>query len=489
LNEAGTEFGIPLENMLTNYAPRIKKSGMTVGEAVKTWKMSDEYKWWAEEERTGHLLAHEEDIRKVVHSYINRGARKKYLGAEIELATKTIKDANQSGQFTAAENMLLEKYIADVKGTPAGMDAAFQEVGLKMGRSLNKIIDKATFGKAEKRFTNPQYKKLRDEKGKLIKGKSGEDIVEMIGEEPGFFNTQSLMDDMISFHLRMSYAGALGFKPMAAMRNLLQPWITVLPVVGGIDFAIGMRRAMTKEGWNEAKAAGIMMDDYLPVAGEQTMVATGVLANIAYTSLKPYKLADSFNRAVAYHAMKSKVLRNGKTYTEGMRSLAKPEDAVRLRNDFIENTDLEFFHPVIMKNEILPLLKAGDMKALGERMGFQMAEQTQWVYRRANSPYFCRGKAGKLFGQFGTWPAWYADYMRTISTRGSKTNRAKRVATWATVNAGISEVGAELFGVDLGRYLWDGPFSWFGGISVSAITGFHKVIFGNEQEQAQGAQQ
>ena len=481
LNEAGKEYDIPLERMITDYAPRIRTQGISAKEAVSKWKLPEEYKWWAEEERSGYLMPHEEDIRKVVQSYINRGARKKYIGEEIEKVSKLVSEEQSRKNFTPTEAILLEKFVSDVRGWPSGMDDAMGELGTKLARALNKGIEATTLGLAPKRFENIAYKKV--EKPVTIKGKEVKIADwEETGREPGFFDIQHATDDFINWHLSLTYGGALGFKPMAVIRNTIQPWITVLPVVGARDFAVGMKRAMTKEGWNECKANGIFMDDYMPLPGELTMLPNSFLTKAAYVGLKPYKMADSMNRAIAYHSMKSKVMRNGETYLKKIESLKNPEDAVAIRKEFFEKSDIEFFHPVLIKNEVMPLLKAKDLKSLSERLGRHMAENTQWVYRRANSPYFCRGRAGKLFGQFGTWPAWYLDYMKTIATRGSKANRAKRLATWGTVNAGIGALGAEVFGVDLNRYLWAGPFSWFGGIAVSSAMSMRNLIYGSDYE-------
>jgi len=482
LQDAGTEFGIPMERMVTDYAPRIRESGITTDEAVKLWRLPEEYKWWAEEQRTGYLMPHETNIRTVLESYVNRGARKKHLGETIEEISKTINDATENNVLTKTEGVVLNKFFDDIKNVPAAFDYAVRGTGRTLVRTINKAIEKTTFGLAPKRFRNIQYKreKVTTIKGE-IKGKTPEKW-EKVGEEPGFFDTQKTVDNFIDWHLAMTYAGALGYKPMALARNMLQPWITVLPIVGPRSFMRGMGKAMTRDGWNEAKAAGIMMDDYMPLPGEITHLTTSALAKVAYQTLRPYKMTDSLNRCLSYHAMKYKVSEYGKTFLDKIETYKKPEEIIMARDEFIENSGIDFFHPVLIKNEVLPLLKAKDINSLAERMGKHLSENTQWIYRRANAPVAFKGKTGRLVGQFGTWSAWYVDYMKSLATKGNKKNIAKRLATWGIVNTGIDQIGKEVFGVDLRRYLFAGPFSWFGGIAVSSIKSVHDLAFGTEYE-------
>ncbi|HBH13825.1 MAG TPA: hypothetical protein DDX29_12065 [Clostridiales bacterium] len=487
LHEAGLEFGISLDKMIKDYAPRIRKSGISIDEAKNFWQNPTEYKWWAEEVRTGYLHPHETDIFKVTRAYINRGARKKAVGEKIEQFSEMINNAKKNGALDKMEGKVADKFIMDVRGWPGDMDSALVSSVINAVNMLNKVVDVATFGKAPKRYQNVEYAKQRVTNKQT--GKTDVKGWKEVGEHPGFFNANDAVADLINLHLNLTYAGALGFRPMALIRNFTQTFL-VLPITGPKHFANGLRKAMTKEGMNEARASGVLLEDYLPVGGELESHITNFVDGVAQKSMWAYAKVDNLNRSISYHAMKSRVMEHGEIFKKEI-ELAKSASEIKFARDkFIENSGVDFFSKVLIKNEVLPLLKAGDIQSLAERMGRHAAENTQWIYRRANSPVFMQGKVGKLVGQFGTWPVWYIDYAKSLATRGTKANRAKRIATLAAVNAMTATIGAQVFGVDLNKWVWQHPMSWSGGILVSALKGLHTLSFSeNEYERSMAENQ
>lgn len=482
LFDAGREFGIELEQMVKDYAPRIKKEGITIDEAKKFWKNPEDYKWWAEEVRTGYLHPHETDIFRVTRSYISRGARKKALGEKIEQFTNMTNKAIERGIIDSKEQAAINKFVADVRGWPDTMDAFLESTVMHFARVLNKAIDVGTFGKAPKRYENPimerkRVKKVDKETGKVTWEKKG---WTQAGSEPGFLDVSNALSDAISLHLNLTYAGALGFRPMALIRNATQMMLS-LPIAGAKHFSLGMKRAMTREGQLEAKAAGVLLDDYLPLGGEVDAAVTNWIENVSHKSMWAYTKVDNLNRSVSYHAMKSRILEHGDIFKSDVAGAISVKDIITARDKFIENSGSDFFSKTLIKNEVLPLLKSGDIQALAERMGRHAAENTQWNYRRANSPMLMQGKWGKLLGQFGTWPAWYIDYVKSVATRGTKTNRAKRIAYVVGINAAVEQIGEKIFGVDLSKWVWQHPISWGGGIAVGLAKGLSTLAFNTDE--------
>lgn len=477
LKEAGEEFGIPMERMITHYAPRIRKLGITFDQAIQRRMLPEEFEWFAEEQREGYLMPHEEDIFKVVNAYITRGARKKAVGKAIGEFTETRNRLQKNFKLSKPESIVLDKFIGDVRGWPSDIDGVMAKTVARLTEAVNKAVDKTTFGLAPKRFENVFYEKAR------IKGEVGKELVryEETRRAPGFFNIEHAFSTIVDMHLKLSYAGALGAKPMAIIRNMIQPMITVLPIVGGESYAYGLSKALTKSGWNEAKAKGILMDDYMPLPGEIQYAPGSILEQVAYWTLKPYKWSDSMNRCVSYHAMKHNVLKHGERYLNAVENMKHPSELIGLKKKFIQDADMEYFHPALIRNEVTPLLKAGDINGIAERMGRHLSDYTQYVYRKANTPVLMKGNVGKLFGQFGTWPLWYLEHLRSMALRGSKTNRAKRLAIWGGVNLAVANIGGEAFGVDLNRYLFLNPLSWSGGLAVSLVSDIHNAIFGQSE--------
>lgn len=460
LNEAGLAFGIPYERILKDYAPRIREKGITYDEAIQAKFLPEEMRWFAEEERTGYLKPHEMDLFKVAHTYIARGARKYAIGDQVTQMTQLIKEGMKNYKLKEVEVNTLESIIAEARGYPAMADKWIEPTAKNIAVGLNKLIDTMTLGKAPKRYKNIMYEPY--------KSKTGEKTLGIVGEKPGFLDVQNAMGDLLQLHLTLTYAGALGFRAAACIRNFAQTLLTVMPLVPK-TFAHGVRKALTPSGIREAKAAGILLDDYLPLPSDIEKGSVTKIGKIAEISLSPYTAVDNLNRTIAYHAMKKNVMDKSTAYLEAVRNATSTNEVKLAKEKFIKDTDIEFFHPVLIKNEILPLLKNLDMEGIAQRMGKHMADQTQWVYRRANAPMFCRGKVGKVFGQFGTWSAWYLDYLQSLSTRGSKSNIAKRLAGVAVVNSGIAWAGTNVFGVNLDKWVWQHPISWSGGIATNVL--------------------
>jgi hypothetical protein len=152
---------------------------------------------------------------------------------------------------------------------------------------------------------------------------------------------------------------------------------------------------------------------------------------------------------------------------------------------FVTKSGVDFFNPKLIENEVIPLLKSGDITSLGERMGMHMAQETQWIYRRGNSPVWARGLVGRVIGQYGTWPSWFVEYGKNLATRGSGINRVKRLAGLAAIQVAASEVGDKVFGVNLNSWLYTSPFQWFP-IPVTAWNAARKVAYGSDLEQSRG---
>jgi len=163
-----------------------------------------------------------------------------------------------------------------------------------------------------------------------------------------------------------------------------------------------------------------------------------------------------------------------------------PQETIAATKKFIRNSRMDFFHRTIINDEVLPLIRAMDMKSLAQRMGVHLSEHTQWVYRRGNSPYWMKGKTGRLAGQFGTWPTWYIHYVKDLATRGSKYNRAKSLAILTAQGILLEEIGARVFGVDIKKWVLWHPMLWRGSPVISALLDLRGMATGSEYEKAKG---
>lgn len=482
LHESGLEFGIPIYDMLVDYAPRMKASNMrSWTEAINEWNLPKEYKWAAEEQRQGYLMPHEESIYMAAKNYILRGARKRYLGDTIEEITKMYEEATKTGavkSLTRPEADIVNKFISDLRGWSTSFDTAAEITGSNLVKMINKLIPK-------ERFENIEYRAV-----KKVGVKDGRKVVyqewEEVSRAPGYFETTGIVRKLVDFHLGLTYSGAMGFRPVTVVRNLMQSMLS-LPVLGPKYWAKGVKKALTMEGMAEAKSNRILMNDYLPVGGEYAPVK-GAVSQMARAGLWGFRKVDAFNRAVAYHGMKMKVNDLGTAWLKkvsGTKDRAIINEATK---KYIRDVDMDFFHRTLIDSEVLPLLEKKDIVGLSERMGKHMAENTQWNYRRANSPYWMKGNMGRVLGQFGTWPTWYLDYMRSLG-RGSKRNAAKRIAIFTAQGLAMEQIGEQVFGVDIKKWFLYHPLSWAGSPVIGALSSAKDVAMGTEYEKQKGINQ
>lgn len=476
-DEAGPEFGIPMGDMITDYAPRMREAGMqSWDEAYNTWKIP-EFRWAAEEQRSGYLMPHERNIHRVTSNYISRGARRKYLAPSMtkleNLYEKHAKNPKELVRLSQPEAQIIEKYIEDLRGWPTGFDTAMKITGNRMVNFINKLIPKEKYENIEYRKT---ARKITTPEGKVKTIPAWEET----GRKPGYFpSTENVVNKLIDLHMSLTYAGAMGYRPVVVIRNLTQSMLS-MPIVGPRYWLKGVAKALTPEGMAECKANGVLLDDYLPVGGE-VYTTGGAARAVTRNSLWAFRKADSFNRAVAYWSMKYKIQNVGTTWLEGLKDIKNIGDLNKSTNKFINKAGLDFFHRAVIENEVIPLLKVKDITGLSQRMGKQNAIVTQYNYRRANSPYWMKGKMGRVAGQFGTWPTWYVDYLRALK-RGSKVNAAKRIAIFTGQGLLLQEIGRRVFGVDIKKWVLYHPIFWSGGVAVGALGALKDLAMGTEYD-------
>ncbi|NCS94542.1 MAG: hypothetical protein GW761_12160 [Leptospira sp.] len=462
LGDAATEFNVPIDKMVLDYAPRMLREGVSGWEeAIKKWQLPEEYKWAALEERSGYMRPHEEQIFKVVDAYLRRGAQKRYVGNYLEeLSTRL----NETKFESKADIDQLNRYVATMRGWQTGFDESVRVTGETIARGLNKMINwplEKVGLEPSTRYRNVSYRKKNIEK-KVIDLKTGKTEIIKIpkyveaGEEPGFFDIHRAANDFVNLHLKLSYAGALAWRPMVWARAIYQSTLC-LPIVGPRAFAKAMAKAASPKAWAESKAATALFAES-PVAGGELSRGWTIMDDITQMSTWDTRAGHNLARHIAYQAGRENAASEGAKFLENLKSGMSEKEAI---DKFINDSGADFFHPVLLKNEVIPLLKARDIESLSERMGFHTVAETQWLYEKGQAPYWARSITGRVLGQFGVWPSWYIKYARNLMTRGSGVNRTKRVAGLIGINLISYEIGKEVFGVDISKWTISHPFMWF----------------------------
>ena len=453
-------FGVDPEMYLTEYLPKMRKEKVDFSpEIIQGWGMPKEYNIFFKHQRTSALYPRERDPHKLLTAYSRIGAKEKF----IEPAHKSFMELLNNNAVPRVTKDLSQQYIEAVRGWKVGTSVAME----------NSI----------KNFTNMFNNALK---------KTG-----MVGWSES--DVERISRNFISYQMSLLYSGALGFRPYAAIRNFFQTSLTTYPKLGAKYTLLGMKDAMKKEYWDEARSAGIILDHYSPVPFGEEMVETS-LANISNKGLWAFTKVDNLNRIVAYRGAKRMMENYGNKLMNDMATIApktekvlgKAELAIRQKaidkriRKFINQTELDWLDPVVIEKELRPLLESGRITEAAERFGKHMAEDTQWIYRRANSAMWMRGNVGRVFGQFALWPTWYVNYARSL-VRGNPINAAKRVARVGAVGATTTLVGQEVFGVDVKNWTLHHPALYSGAPIGSALAASLDMVSGGPYEQAKAA--
>ena len=279
--------------------------------------------------------------------------------------------------------------------------------------------------------------------------------------------------DVVGTLTGANYFANMGFNLGMTARNYLQTLQTVYPVMGGTDTAFGIRMALR---WRKdpsireamAKRDIVNTNSMLePLSNiQQSMLESPKLQKYAHGAGKVvdfmnkgvafYQSADDFNRVAAYYSQFNAAEKAGKQFLAGKGTWA--DYLVNSKAEFrdVENGELLF--------QVKEALSKGDNELASHILALDFAKATQFLYSRGNVPYVMQSTAGRLFGQYGTWPAWYTEWLgNNALRRGSKLSRLKFASRWAAVNVTMFYGMSEIFGVDFARWSFFAPMSYTGG--------------------------
>lgn len=291
--------------------------------------------------------------------------------------------------------------------------------------------------------------------------------------------------NVVNTYTQLTHAGLLGFRPGPLIRNMFNTWQTGSRI--GLDWTWrGITKAMSKEGWSQAKAAGMIEEEVLhEVEGLRELgsvsTVTKTASAIAERGLRFYGKVDDFNRAAMYLGMRDKFLTAVK---KGIKDESK----------FLSTSGLYRFHPVI-RDQVMGMMRTKGVQDAAHLIGVHAAQDTQWVYRSGFRPTAMSGELNRAFLQFGVWPMNYLEYTRQMLTmpQTPTLEKAKWVGEWALANAGILGVfGAAGSAVGLGPdalhhtlgWTFVGPLSYTGGPLFDLLKSSEGFMIGAPEQTA-----
>ena len=412
---------------LEDYISRFDEdANFDVGKLSPTSKLTrNDIDFAADHIRTKEIDPKQRDPLLQLSTYFRLGLRRKHLQESWKEAAKLVNAKDTDGNFMLGTLQPHFKRHLDVLwGTPDAGAKALQGTMKVVGESINDMI----------RATN---------------AKTGLNLSEV-----------KIPQDAVQRMISMTYAGALGFRPIVPLRDSLQLLVTTLPILGGKYTSYGIGRAFRKGAdqsvWDIPERYGALMfeNPIFNLTGEASRVGKTGIERVAEMSLEPLKRANNYNRLASFwgHSKKAKdaILDAG-------------DDVAR----FQERSGVQWLddHLITKYSDEFVGVRNGssaEIDDLSYRIARDMTDISQWNYNRGAAPGMYGYMVGRLFGQFGTWPMNYVDYARRLATKGTPKSRAKAMAMLAISHGVILKSTADM-GIDASQWVFTQPLAFGGG--------------------------
>lgn len=390
-DETGPTFGIEPDFFLKNYQPHIQDVGGIYQLYKEGSTIPDKLSFFAEKKRNGALATQVDDALALFDIYINAGSNKTFLNPALERV------AALGESLPATLQNSVKSYVGEKLGYAGRVEQYLNEIGPKIGKQL------------------------------------GLNLPDDVARQA----TQYAMDT--------SYAGALGMRPGAVVRNALQNPLLTYPRLGPAFYAQAVAKALTEDGVAELRSKGFLVDLGVPYGEElaKERTAAGKLGttyrNLSQASIAPYSAADNFTRAATYWQTKYQWEDAFAQYKSG-----------KLTWDGLEKKiDMNSLSP-IDRNIVRQRLVAGDNEGAFNHFVRDVLDETQFPYRRGSSSRVTYGLGGKIATQFGQWNI---EYVHTLA-RWLKTGQYDKLIRWHAAAAATTRTLQDTFGFDASK--WSG---------------------------------
>lgn len=283
----------------------------------------------------------------------------------------------------------------------------------------------------------------------------------------------------------LTYQATIPFRAALIARNYFQMLQMIVPRVGARDFFEGLRIALTKEGFAMARRANAVTENVAPIISQEALFDfTGLklsrrMQRLTEVGFRWYQKADDLGRATAFHAQRVRASRALSQWQKGAYGNPRSQKSfLKMLNEGKVST----FDP-LDQQQFVDLLKAGRIEEAKSYLGEMLARETIFRYGHANHPAGWGSVAGRLFGQFGTWPVQYKDFLVQGLTRGTVKDKAEFLLWHGGINAGVVTAGAK-FGYDLNSWVSFPSIQYTGGPWAEVAIDLMKLVGGSDMEQA-----
>ena len=275
---------------------------------------------------------------------------------------------------------------------------------------------------------------------------------------------------MSNYVLSTMYSGMLS-SPATWFRQTFQYPLFGYARLGPRYMGEGMKKGLSKEGMDEVRKQGFLVDLGVPY-GEELLKETraagrfaNAYKNTTQTIIAPNSIADASMRSIVYHQGKLQFDDALARYNAGDITWEKLE----------KDMDFSAMSPVD-RNIIRQKLVAGDQKGAFNHYIREVIDETNFPYRRGASSQAGYGLTGKLTTSLLQWPIEAGH----VLGRWASTGQWDKLIRFYAASTAISRTMSETFGFDFQRNLSPGgmfgnfwsPYVKTGIDAVNAFTSF-----------------
>jgi hypothetical protein len=419
------ETGILVKNYLRDELPRLRSRGYTLetvyGNLKKTKAQMSTFERMITEGKLDPKARH---IGSFMDTMMREGFSQKFTDKPLKELEKLVELKAKNGQYMLGNQRYpLLNYVRYMRGIP---DVTAQV--------MNKFVSDLTgfMGERAKAMNKhlPSYAQLPED----------------------FPYPKALINKMLVW----SYAAGLGLRAAIPIRDFAQVFSTVLPVLGPVKFASGLK-AIAEGGFSFAREQGALLEKrnigelYPDIFSEiPPGASTDWITRLANKLLAPSRWGHNIGRAIGFNGEYKAALDAVRGVREG-----------RLTFDELthDHTSLWWNDKPVRERIQGQISDSGfSNHEVARNIALETLDLTLWPYRRGTQPSVLRTGAGRIFGQFGMWPMNYLDFLRRGATKfgESPKNALYATATWVGANYAVTSAMNGI-GADAGKWAWFSP--------------------------------
>ncbi len=311
------------------------------------------------------------------------------------------------------------------------------------------------------------------------------------------------VDDRIAERLvrNMNYltsSASIPFRAALILRNSYQMTMGI-PIVGarawvrGLEAATGFEGgsfsvSLANEAWDRAYAAQALKPEIVPLHGGETFSEAGsaglsrlpgFLAKIGFQgkeavdwAFSKYRSMDDIGRVVQFEAGRTRAMEQIARFKTGEISL----------DELMKSSKALTFNEAVQA-QFKSMVTGSSPSDGADLLGKELADKVHFNYGEANHPVGWGGVAGKLLGQFGTFPVQYASHLIEGLSQGTASDRWGFLAAHSAINMGVIAAGASV-GLNLESWAFAPSLHYTGGPYAGLMLSGVMMWGGSDAEKA-----